>query len=122
MSPRPAQTKEPQLNPLTAPAVDGLDAGRESARRSQRRRQRANSIKSFLLGMVACAVVAVAAWVGYTIYDEQQATDRLESEQRRAELQQQGSGNDLRDAITELEEAPKWNGPGNPNFGVGEEP
>ena len=101
-------------------AVIGLEGGRELARRHQRRRQ----IKDKMFGMagaiVALGVVASAAYIGYTIYEETQKNDQIEADQRQAERDRQDSGNNLNDAIDELEENPRWNGPGNPNFGVGE--
>ncbi|MDW3215084.1 MAG: hypothetical protein R8G01_13860 [Ilumatobacteraceae bacterium] len=109
-------------NPLGPSAVFGLEAGREHARRRQRRSQFKDKVFGAAGAIVAMAVVASVAYVGYTIYTEQQASDRLETEQRQAELDRQGSGNDLRDAIDELENSPAWNGPGNPTFGVGERP
>ena len=79
-----------------------------------------DSITSGIVALVVVAVLAVAGYIGYTIYGEQQANDRTESEQRRAELELQRSGDNVLDAIDELEEQPKWNGPGNPSFGVGD--
>jgi hypothetical protein len=118
---RGAEPQQPAVNPLGAPSVIGLDGGREVARRRSRRRQRKDQLIRAVGAVVALGVVVAAAYVGYTIFDEQQATDRIETEQRQAEFELQGSGNDLRDAIGELEESPRWNGPGNPTFGVGKD-
>lgn len=101
-------------------AVLGLEGGRELARLQQRRRRVADRVKSGIIGLIAIAVIAVGGWVGYTLYEEQQRADAEEREQREAELDP--NGDDLREAIDELEESPKWNGPGNANFGVGDEP
>ncbi len=117
---RNRSTQPDAPHPLAAPSVIGLEAGRTAARRNQRRRRLRDSLTSGLGALIAAAAVAVAAYVGYTIYGEQQANERLESEQRRAELDAERSGDNVRDAIDELEEQPRWNGPGNPNFGVGD--
>jgi len=117
---RSRTSQQEVVHPLAAPSVIGLEAGREAARRNQRRRRFRDSLTSGLGALVAAAVVAVAAYVGYTIYGEHQATERFESDQRRAELQEQRSGDNVLDAIDEIEEQPRWNGPGNPNFGVGD--
>lgn len=108
------------MNPLSPSAVVGLEGGREVARRRQRRRHLKDKSIGAAGAIIAVAVVAAAAYVGFTIYDEQQASDRLETEQRQTELDRARSGDDLRDALDELEESPVWNGPGNPTFGVGE--
>ena len=121
MARRRPQQNEP-VNPLGPSAVIGLEHGREHARRGQRRRRVKDKIFGAAGAIVAVAVVAAAAYIGYTIYEEQQASDKLETEQRQAELERQGTGNDLRDAIDELEESPAWNGPGNPAFGIGDRP
>lgn len=109
---------EDVINPLGAPHVTGLEPGRERARRQQRRRRLRNSVTSGLGVALTLAVVVAAAYVGYAIYDEQQTTERRESDLRRAELDDP----DVRDVIDDLEVQPKWNGPGTPSFGVGEDP
>lgn len=114
-----ARPRTSQLqNPLGPSAVIGLEGGRELARRRQRRKQLKDKIFGVSGAIIALAVVASAAYIGYTIYDETQAKERLESEQRQAE--NDGEGTTIRDAIDELEETPRWNGPGNPTFGVGD--
>ncbi len=99
-------------------AVVGLEGGRELARRHQRRKLFKDKVFGAAGAIVALAVVVSAAYIGYTIYTETQESDRLESEQRQAELEREGVT--IRDAIDELEETPRWNGPGNPTFGVGD--
>ena len=99
-------------------AVIGLEGGRELARRHQRRKQLKDKVFGVAGAIIALAVVASAAYIGYTVYDETQAKEKLESEQRQAELD--GEGTTIREAIDELEETPRWNGPGNPTFGVGD--
>lgn len=106
------------MNPLGPSAVVGLEGGREVARRRQRRRHLKDKTISAAGAIVAIAVVAAAAYVGYTFYVEEQASERREIEQRQAVLNR--SGEDIHDAIDELEQSPAWNGPGNPTFGVGE--
>jgi hypothetical protein len=120
MSRNSAPRQEP-VNPLAPPSVIGLEPGREIARRNQRRRRLRDSATFGVGALVAAVFVMAAAYVGYTIFDEQQSTERIESEQRRAELQEQRSGDNVLDAIDDLEDSPKWNGPGNPNFGVGDD-
>ncbi len=110
------------VNPLGPSAVIGLEGGRELARRRQRRKLLKDKVFGVAGAIVAIAVVAAAAYVGYTFYGEQQTADRVESEQRQAELDREGSGDGIREAIDELEETPHWNGPGNPAFGVGDHP
>lgn len=106
------------MNPLGPSAVVGLEGGRELARRHQRRKQLKDKVFGAAGAIVALGVVVSAAYIGYTIYTETQENDRLESEQRQAELDSEGTT--IRDAIDELEETPRWNGPGNPTFGVGD--
>lgn len=120
MARRRSPTQRQTVNPLGPSAVVGLEGGRELARRRQRRKQIKDKVFGTAGAIIAIAVVASAAYIGYTVYEEQQAADRLETEQRHAELNREGSSDDLRNAIDELEESPKWNGPGNPTFGVGE--
>jgi hypothetical protein len=115
---RHSSRQQQAVNPLAAPSVDGLQAGREAARRDQRRRRHRDSITSGLGVLLLVGVVTGAAYVGYTIFVEQEENERVESELRRSELQQERSGNNVLDAIDELEDQPKWNGPGNPSFGV----
>ena len=108
------------VNPLAAPSVYGLEAGREAARRNQRRHRMRDSATSWIGALVGIAVLAALAYVGYSIYGEQQVNDRAEFELRRAQIEQERSGYNVSDAIDELEDQPIWNGPGNPNFGVGD--
>lgn len=104
-------------NPLGAPHVSGLEAGRELARRQQRRRKLRNTVTSGIGAILVIGFAAGAAYVGYSIYDEQQTNERREAEQRRAELRDPS----VREVIDDLEEQPKWNGPGAPGLGVGED-
>ena len=117
---RNSSPQQQPVNPLAAPSVYGLEAGREVARRNQRRHRMRDSAASAVGALVGIAVLAAVVYVGYAIYDEQQVNDRAESELRRAQIEQERSGDNISDAIDELEEQPIWNGPGNPNFGVGD--
>lgn len=119
MSRNSSPHQQPQ-NPLAAPSVVGLDVGREMARRHQRRRRFQDSAATMVAVVAGIAVLAATVYIGYSIYDEQQTSDRLEAELRRTSLEQQGSGDDVRDAIEQLQDQPVWNGPGNPTFGVGD--
>jgi len=117
---RNSSSHEQPLNPLGSPSVMGLEVGRELARRHQRRRRIQDSAATWMAVVIGVAVVTATVYVGYSIYDEQQTTDRVEAELRRASTEQQGSGDDVRDAIEQLQDEPVWNGPGNPSFGVGD--
>lgn len=106
--------------PIGRPAVVGIDAGRKQAEKLHRRRRRKDRVVSSLVAVAALGFVAVGAWAGYTIYEEQREQEVRDREERQAELRNSGSGDDLRDAIDELETTPKWNGPGNETFGIGD--
>lgn len=106
------------FNPHGKPVVVGLEAGRSRLRSAGRRRRRRDRIVTGVLASVAAAIVTVVGWGGYRFYQENQQQNRLETEQRRAELEQPG---DIDEIIVDLVEQPRWNGPGNPTFGVGEE-
>ncbi len=113
------QTTSAQPNPLGSPAVIGLEAGRHRARQSQRRRRLRDRVVTTFWSLAALASVSAAAWAGYNFYHENQASERLEIERRQAEMEGPGS---IEDIITDLEDEPRWNGPGNPTFGVGDAP
>jgi hypothetical protein len=114
----PASTPAQPVNVHSSPGVIGLDAAREAVRKQHRRRRRGNRIITTLVALVVVAAAAGAGWFGYGFFTEEQTGDRIETEQRQAELD--GQGGTLRDAIDELEDKPAWNGPGNPTFGVGD--
>lgn len=101
------------------PTVHGLDAGRAHARKVQRRRHRANRSLTMLFSFVAVAAVAGAGWFAYSAYYEHDANEQRETDRRVAELERQREGRTTDDIIEQLEDQPTWNGPGNPNFGVG---
>lgn len=101
-----------QLTPTptgASPTVIGLDEGRRRAQRQHRRRRSANRIKHTLMYLVAFGAVGGLAYVGWSVYAEQ-ADDTPGNGPTRLTPDQ---------AIERLENQPKWNGPGNPNFGVG---
>ena len=122
MAKAPALPDQKRSSTLDKPAVHGLDAGRHVAERRRRRNKIKDRIISTIIAIVALGFVGVGAWAGYTIYEDQQDKDAEERRRVQAELNSRGSGDDLRDAIDELETTPKWNGPGNPAFGVGDDP
>ena len=94
--------KAPTLPPtkrssaLEKPSVHGLDASRHVADRRRRNKRIKDRIVSTIIAIVAIAFVALGAWVGWTIYEDQQAEDELERQRVQAELgNDQGSGGDL---------------------------
>lgn len=101
------------------PAVYGLDAGRARAHKLQRGRRRRTRAMTGVLIVVITAAVGGAGWVGYQAYLEHNADDQLEHDRRVAELARERAGQSMEGVIDELEETPRWNGPGNPTFGVG---
>jgi hypothetical protein len=106
---------------IAGPGVIGLDLGREAARRAQRRKRRHDRVVSLLLAAVAAGLIGVAGWFGYQTYVDHQAQREQERDRRTAEIERERSGEGVEDVIEDLEESPKWNGPGNPSFGVGED-
>lgn len=108
---REASAKPPSLAP---PAVDGLAQGRDVARRRAGRRQLRNRAVSTVLFAVVLGALGVAAYAGWQFYGDEQ--DRNSNN---------GGGGEHRtpeEVIDHLEEQPRWNGPGTPGLGVGEEP
>lgn len=112
----------PSTHPLASQAVYGLAGGRSAARRTHRWRRLRNRVSSFVMMVVLAAAVGGGAWVGYSMYEAHQANEDLEREQKHAEFLREHSGEDVGDVIDDLNVRPKWNGPGNPTFGVGDEP
>lgn len=101
------------------PAVHGLDAGRSHARKAQRRRQRSNRVVTSFLTIIVIAAAAGGGWFAYSAYVEHDTNEQLETDRRVAEIEQERQGRTTQDIIEQLEDQPSWNGPGNPNFGVG---
>jgi len=101
------------------PAVHGLDAGRSHARKAQRRRQRSNRVVTSFLTIIVIAAAAGGGWLAYSAYVEHDTNEQLETDRRVAEIERDRQGRTAEDVIVLLEDQPAWNGPGNPNFGVG---
>ena len=116
---RRSKQPAPIANAHLQPAVHGLELGRSVARRSQRRHRRRNRIVTTVLTIMAMAAVGGAGWLGYTAYVDHDNSEQIETDRRVAEIQQGRIGRTTDDIINELEQTPAWNGPGNPNFGVG---
>lgn len=105
--------------PYGAPAVHGLDAGRHHARRSQRRQRRRDRFRTLVVAALLIAAIGGVAWFFYAAYIEHDTNEQVETDRRVAELKRERDGKTTDDIITELEETPAWNGPGNPTFGIG---
>lgn len=101
----------PTLSPLLPPAVAGLEHGRHAARRRAARHRVKNTIVSGLMFVIFAGVVGGAAWFGYQYFAVER--DKISYDQNPT---QQRTTDEV---ITILEEQPRWNGPGNPTFGVG---
>ncbi len=109
----------PGSNPYAAGAVHGLDQGRVHAKRAQRRSRRRDRILTVVMAILALTAVGSAGWFGYTAYVEHNTNEQEETDRRVAEIERQRAGETTDDIIEKLEQTPAWNGPGNPNFGVG---
>ena len=114
-----SQRNSAQSNARLQPSVHGLDAGRAHARKAQRKRHRANRTATSLLTVIAIAAVGGAGWFAYSAYIDHDSSQQLETDRRVAELEQDRQGRTTDDIIEQLGETPRWNGPGNPTFGVG---
>ena len=97
---------------LAAPSVHGLALGRKQARRRASRRRVGNQIVTTLLIAFVLALVGLAGYAALQAYgaDQEQPTVTTESPQTVDEI------------IDHLDSQPRWNGPGSPAFGVGDEP
>ena len=96
----------------TAVPVHGLEHSRHHARRHGRRRRRANLVKNTLVAVVAFGVVGGAGYFAWTEFGRDTGPETPSTGGRLTPTE----------AIEVLEEQPRWNGPGNPTFGVGDEP
>lgn len=101
--------------------VDGLDHGRTHARGLHRRKRRRERVRSGFIAVLLIALVGGGAYAAYLFYGDFESDEELERQEIRAGFDP-GTGDDLRDAIDELETTPKFNGPGVPGLGVGDEP
>ena len=100
---------------LLPPAVEGLAAGRKVAQHRHRRRRLRTAISRTIGLAVVMGAVGGAGYVGYEVWLAEDGWD-TDGEQR------QVSEEELRGVIDDLEDNPRWNGPGNPTFGVGDAP
>lgn len=106
----PASTS-PTHSPVSVP---GLEHGRAHARRQARRRRAANRVASILVFAVIAGGLGTAGYYLWQFYADEQreATDDTpapDTDPSTVEL------------IEQLEDTPRWNGPGAPAFGVGDD-
>jgi len=96
---------------LLAPAtVEGLEHGQKRARRRAARRRRKNTITTWFVISIMAGIVGVAGYYGWQFYQDEQQQHLNDGEiQKRTP----------HEALDILQNQPQWNGPGNPNFGVG---
>ena len=100
-----------RVNPA---AVVGLEHARRHAAVQTRRRSRTNAVTVGIMAILALGSVGLAAFAGWTFYQSEVETD-LDNGPTVQDLDPNG-------AIDLLENQTRWNGPGVPAFGVGEEP
>ena len=93
-------------------AVHGLEHGRAHARRRSSRRRMKNTITSSVMFVIAAGVVGGAGYYLWEFYVDEQ--------ERNAPTGPVVVERSTDEVIEILEEQPRWNGPGNPNFGVGD--
>ena len=108
-------------NRLAPPSVIGLEGSRKLADQRNRRKRVKSRFTSAVVVTLLAGVVLAAGYVGYEVYAEQRADEQLERDRRVAELEAERAGRSTDDLIDQLEDTPRWNGPGAPAFGVGEE-
>lgn len=105
--------KQATQSPLLAPSVHGLDGGRQRARRRAATKRVKNAITAgvmFVLAVVAVGTAGYLAWQEFGAEQERNETNRA--------VVVQPTDDEL---IERFENAPRWNGPGAPAFGVGDE-
>lgn len=112
----------PTPHPLTSRAVVGLEGSRKVADRRHRNKRAQQRITSSMVIAILMGVLVAAGYVGYAVYADQSDDEQVERDRRVAEIQAQRNGQTADDIIVELENTPRWNGPGAPAFGVGDDP
>jgi hypothetical protein len=95
-------------------AVHGLEGGRERARRRASRRRLQSTLVSGVMFLVVAGVLGGAGYYLWQFYADEQERNTTDGPAR---VEQR----DPNEVIDELEDNPRWNGPGNPTFGVGDE-
>lgn len=100
---------------LTSRSVIGLDLGRERARRRAGRKRFKNGFVALVVFLVLGAVVGAAGYYFLDFYREEQDRNSNDGGVVR-------DGPSTEELISRIENEPRWNGPGAPAFGVGEEP
>ena len=106
MSGKPTMT-----SPLFAPSVHGLEQGRKHAQRRAARRRFKNTIVSGAMFVLVAGVVGGAGYYLWQFYVDEQ--DRATTN---GPVVDQRSTDEI---IHDLEDNPRFNGPGAPAFGVG---
>jgi hypothetical protein len=105
---RAKATTQPTVAPI------GLDLGREYAHRQHRRQRFRRWVGTIATAVVIAGGVGVLAYVGYQAWqDQEKESDGGEHGPSRL------TNDQLEQYLTDLEDRPAWNGPGNPTFGVG---
>lgn len=92
--------------------IDVYAAGRQRAQKHASRRRRKDTVISAALFLVAAAFVVFGGYIGWEIYLASNDENDGNGPERRSPEQ----------VIEQLEDQPKWNGPGAPAFGVGDSP
>jgi hypothetical protein len=98
-------------SPLFAPTVHALQQGHDQARRRARRRRFKNMLVSVVMFGIAVGAVATAGYFAWQFYGDEQRrnSDVVPAVDRRT----------TDEMIDDLGVRPRWNGPGAPAFGVG---
>jgi hypothetical protein len=108
-------------HPLSSRAVVGLEGGRKIADKRHRNKRVWQRFTSSVVIAILMGIVVAAGYVGYTIYTEGRDSEQVERDRRIAEIEAERSGRTTDDLIDELQNTPRWNGPGAPAFGVGDD-
>ena len=106
--------KQADSRPINQVSVHGLEHGRHRAHRRSARRRRANSVVSGVMFLVVAGVLGGAGYYLWQFYEDEQARNTTDGP---AFVDQRSTG----EVIDDLEDNPRWNGPGNPAFGVGDD-